>query len=87
MKPIETHIYKRVDKRTARFLYNAGYTIYLVPCKVWPNDRAPWIQPYPIYKKEDTLFDNQVNAFEYYNCNHNELGYYAAFYIKKENAK
>lgn len=86
MKNIETHIYKRIDKRKARSLYNAGYTIYLVPCKIWPNDRGPWIQPYPIYKKEGESFDNHVNAFEYYNCNHNELGYYAAFYVKKENA-
>lgn len=82
MRPIETHIYKRIDKRTARFFYRAGYTIYLVPCKIWPDDRGP-IRPCPINKK-DGPFDDRVNAFEYYNCNQNELGYYAAFYIKKE---
>ena len=84
MRTIETHTYKRIDKRTARSLYNAGYTIYLVPCKIWPNDQG-WIRPYPISKKENELFDNHVNAFEYYNCNYNEFGCYAAFYIKKEN--
>jgi len=88
MRVIETHIYKRINKRTARSLYNAGHTIYLVPCRIWPNDQGPWIRPYPISKKEGELFDNHVNAYEYYNCNYNELGYYAAFYIyiKKENA-
>lgn len=85
MKIIETHIYKRINKKRARSLYNAGYTIYLVPCKVWPNDQGPWIRPYAICKKGGELFDNHVNAFEYYNCNNYELGYYAAFYIKKEN--
>ena len=28
-------------------------------------------------------FNNIVNSFEYYNCNH-ELGYYASFYIKTD---
>jgi len=87
MKPIETHIYKRVHKKRARSLYNAERTIYLVPCKVRPDDQGPWIRPYPICKKENEPFDNHVNAFEYYNCNFNKLGYYTAFYIKKENAK
>ena len=87
MRIIETHTYKRIDKRTARSLYNAGHTIYLVPCKIWPDDEKPWwMQPYPINKKEDESFDNHRNAYEYYNCNLNELGYYAAFYVKKGNA-
>lgn len=81
MKNIETHTYKRINKKKARSLYNAGYTIYLTPCKIWPDDRGP-IRPCPISKKEGP-FDDRVNAFEYYNCNH-QLGYYAAFYIKKK---
>ena len=84
MRSIETHVYKKIDKKKARSLYNAGYTIYLVPCKVRPDDQGPWIRPYSISKKEGESFDDHVNAYEYYNCNFNELGYYAAFYIKKE---
>ena len=71
----------RVNKTKARRLFNEGKTIYLVPCKVYPDPRGMWIQPYDIDKKFDKTFDTIVNSYEYYNCCP-ETGKVVAFYIK-----
>lgn len=84
MNKIETGIYTRISKRTAKKMYNDGKSVYIVPCKVYANDNNYWIKPYEIkINKDIDPFDRIVNSFEYYNCNH-ELGYYTAFYIKME---
>lgn len=95
MLNVEMNGYKRIQKNKARRLYNDGVTVYLLPCKVYPDDDHPWIKPFELNKKRiddhyngyDELkklytFDSRINNFEYYNCNA-ELGYYAAYYIKE----
>lgn len=80
--------YKKVNKRTAKNMYDNGYTIYLIPCKCifefkapWVFEfNAPWIRPIPIHKDSDGDFDTVVNAFISYNCNR-ELGLYPHYYV------
>lgn len=81
--------FKRVNKPTARKMYNLGEEIYLLPCKVpmrtYPD--SSFIQPVKISKATSTTnanhFDRTVNEFEYYNCNA-ELGYYAHYYVEEK---
>ena len=80
MLQIEINGYRRIRKDEARRLHDDGATIYLLPCKVYPDDNHPWITP---YKMDDRPFEKVVNEFEYYNCNIAELGYYAAYYIRE----
>ena len=73
--------FKKVTKTTAKKLFNAGITIYLLPCKA--NINSIWFSPYPFNIKqcENMDFQTIVNSFEYYNCN-NEIGKYTAFYTE-----
>lgn len=74
--------YKRVTKRTAKKLFNAGTTIYLLPCKACLN--SYWFSPYAMeYNhviENGENFDTMINSFEFYNCN-NEMGKYTSFYV------
>ena len=80
--------YKKINKPTARKMYNHGLPIYLVPCKcrfIEPeSNEKGWVTPVNISILEcnETMnkFDRTVSAFEYYNCNA-ELGYYSAYYV------
>ena len=75
----------RVQKKTARKLYNQGLEILIVPNKVDPLNR--WGIGYYANKDDgdgfERDFDKVVSYFEYYNCQYNELGKYAAFYAKE----
>ena len=77
--------YVRVNKPTARKMYNYGLTVNLLPCKVSTN--SVWIRPFAINKFEseysENKFDRTVNAFQYYNCN-TETGYYPSFYVNED---
>ena len=82
--------YKRVNKPTARKIYNLGYDITLLPCKV--TERAldgshAWIDPVTINATrcvyDYNRFDRVVNEYEHYNCNA-ELGYYAHYFVSEE---
>lgn len=82
--------YKKINKPLARRMYNMGYSVYLLPCKV--NEvvltiKDAMIQPVIISffesKFEENKFDRTVNEFEYYNCNA-ELGYYAHYYVTEQ---
>ena len=86
----------KINKIKAERLYNEGSTIYLVPCKVYPDFNSPWVKPFPIdLKKVKTEYEgypdlielhgnfkSRINNFEYYNCN-SELGNYTHFYIEE----
>ena len=69
--------FKRVSKRTARRHYNNGESIIILPVKCYTEMFA--FETKENYNKVKD-FDQLVNEFEYYNCNH-ECGYYAAFYV------
>jgi hypothetical protein len=72
----------RIQKRTARRLFNAGLSITVCPNKYNVYNEF-WCCKDTINKSEtDLSFDQFINAFEYYNCN-NELGRYTAFYTEK----
>jgi hypothetical protein len=87
--------FKKIRKTTAKKLYDEGTQIYVVPCKVYPSFSNPWIKPfemqytnemkerdqnYPSLAFENT-FESRINAFEFYNCNDNQAGKAAAYYI------
>lgn len=85
--------YEKISKPTARKMYNMGYNILLLPCKVSdsvvtgvPHD-YDWLQPTTINihacEQEANKFDRTVNEFEYYNCNA-DLGYYAHYFVSTE---
>ena len=83
-------VYKKINKPTARKLYNNGITIYLLPCKVSETaltSKNSWVSPVEISLFTCThsanKFDRTVNDYEYYNCNA-ELGYYASYYVTEE---
>lgn len=77
--------YKRINKPTARRMFNMGYSIFLTPCKT--GLMSKFIQPVAISlatcEHTGNKFDRTVNNFEYYNCNA-ELGYYAHYYVSEE---
>lgn len=79
---------RRVNKTTAKKLYNAGIDILIVPCKVNPTITGTWSLGYVLNKNNDSFdnFTSAVNSFIYYNCNYNQLGKYPAYYIKMEDA-
>ena len=81
MKRINVNGYKRITKRIARRLYEAGKPVLLCPVNLRPG--GLWNIGSIIAKKEDRTFEQELNAFEYYNCINNETGYYAAFYIEE----
>lgn len=75
--------FSRVQKRTAKKLYEQGVTVYLSPCKMSPA--SIWQPAMPISQQDemgDSSFDIRINAFEYYNCGDGERGNYAAFYVR-----
>jgi len=83
MRQVEIGGYKRVSKRTARRIYEGGGVIHLLPCKMRPDNM--WESPMPISTEKNELsFDQQIRWFEFYDCQYNECGRYAAFYIREE---
>ena len=69
---------KRIQKRTAKKLYNNGSTIVLAPCKL--NPEGLWYSGMPVNNKEiKTDFETICNRFYSYNCS-NETGMYISFY-------
>lgn len=73
-------MYTRINRRTARKLYDNGMTIYLLPSKAAIG--SIWICPLPISGQSD--FDKKVNAYQYYNCN-KEVGKRVHYYVYSEN--
>jgi hypothetical protein len=63
--------------------YIKGESIYVVPCKVRPDEDAPFVRP-AIFNRSDSTedFKKRINEFNFFNCSYRELGLYPAFYIK-----
>jgi hypothetical protein len=83
--------YIRINKTQARKLWEQGKEIIIAPCKV--NEyhlESGWHLGFRSSRSIESLqlldrnFDSVVRSFEWYNCNENELGRYAAFYIDKK---
>jgi len=73
--------WNRINKTSARRLFNAGRDILFNPCNM-PVRRDFYCVHVIASKKDRPDFDSVCNAFEYYNCN-GETGRYAAFYVKE----
>lgn len=86
---------KRINKKTARKLFNNGKKIRICMNKVHPKNiwhlytdiERPENTPYTIYSDTEyntelttNDFDTIVNGFEFYNTCY-ENGYYASFYL------
>lgn len=72
---------KQINKTSAKKLYEAGETIYLLPCLC--NVDGVWVTPYPISKENAVwwgqTFEDDVLSFTNYNCC-SELGRYPIFF-------
>lgn len=77
----------RVSKALARKAYERGLRVYFCPCKLRPG--FPWDPECAITKQDSDSysFETVLNAFEFYNCNSNEVGRYTAFYMEKWNSR
>lgn len=75
--------YTRVSKVEARKLFTAGKPFYVIAVKMrpgFPFSLGMVIDPVR-YQDEGRGFDWMVSNFQYYNCDCNETGTYAAFYL------
>lgn len=70
--------YKRVTKKTAKQFYDQGQKVLLLPVNI--RFENPWISPFEL-KKNGYSFNNEINKYEFYNCNNTEVGNYAKYYI------
>ena len=83
------NMWYRVNKTTAKKLYNAGRAICFCPSNLRPF--GVWNIGYITTKEEltekdiDADFDKFINQFEYYNCINAETGRRTAYYVKQEN--
>lgn len=76
----ETMLVRVYKSSIAKKCFDHDLPVMVCPVNMYPLSKyyscSVWIRKNDNY---DT-FDKAVNAFEYYNCNH-ETGYYTAFYI------
>ena len=83
--------FKRISKVAARKAYDAGLPVVFCPVKLYPfggfrpscmlqRDFADDLERAEFGLKADS-FNDRVQDFEWYNCNLNETGKYAAFYV------
>lgn len=95
MRKINIGGFTRISKRAAEKLYNAGETVRICACKLSPvnvwgaysdaNNRdftAVSGDGFNTTVARNRAFETVVNAFRFYNCNH-ETGYYPAFYVRE----
>ena len=73
------YTFERVSKATARKAYKNGLRVLLCPVNLRPG--YPFHPETSISGKAKATFEEQLNAFEYYNIRNRETGLYTAFYI------
>ena len=71
---------KRINKTTARKLYNEHKDFWITACNMKP-ECGILIGSASFERMTETPFDTMVNSFTYYNCD-NERGRYPAYYIE-----
>lgn len=72
--------YVRVSKVAARKAFDAGKVVVLCPVRLYPF--GSFRPSCMIDDKQEGTFDALVRNFEWYNCQLNETGYYASFYVR-----
>lgn len=68
----------KINKTSARKLFNQGEKIYLLPNKVGLGN--PWVTPSSIQKIDDETFDFIINAYCAYMPR--ALGSYPTYYVE-----
>ena len=71
---------KRINKTTARKLYNEHKDFWITACNMRP-ECGILIGSASFERMTETPFDVMVNTFAYYNCD-NERGRYPAYYVE-----
>lgn len=76
--------YRRVGKAHARKAWNAGQDVVFCPQRLYPF--GGW-RPSMLANRSGfagRTFDDVVYEFESYNCNLNETGYCASYFVRAE---
>lgn len=81
MNQIKIGGYFRLPMRKAEKLFKQGKIIRVCGCKLSPVNGFGMFADIS-NSSTDCAFKDIVNAYKYYNCNH-EVGYYPAFYVKE----
>lgn len=78
-------VYIRVNKTTAKRLYEKGEDIIISPCKFRPNH--PYGLSIQVNKSywDNVTFKQLVDNYTIFNCRDNETGRYPAYYRIVEN--
>ena len=86
MKKADILNMKRVNKTTAKKVYENGFDVLFIPCKLNPENDfySLGIWENAFLQGQHETFEKLENAFSYYN-NRPDTGKYTAFYISTEN--
>ena len=74
-------IMKKINKSTARKLYNEGKEFWITACNMRP-EYGILIGSLSFEQMAGVSFDAMVDSFSYYNCD-NERGRYPAYYVEE----
>ena len=72
---------KKINKATARKLYNEGKEFWITACNMRP-EYGILIGSLSFEQMAGVSFDAMVNSFSYYNCD-SERGRYPAYYVEE----
>ena len=72
---------KKINKSTARKLYNEGKEFWITACNMRP-EAGILIGSLSFEQMAGVSFDAKVNSFSYYNCD-SERGRYPAYYVEE----
>ena len=72
---------KKINKSTARKLYNEGKEFWITACNMRP-ECGILIGSLSFEQMAGVSFDAMVNSFSYYNCD-SERGRYPAYYVEE----
>lgn len=72
---------KKINKSTARKLYNEGKEFWITACNMRP-EAGILIGSTSFEQMAGVSFDAMVNSFSYYNCD-SERGRYPAYYVEE----
>lgn len=72
---------KKINKTTAKKMFENGETFVMVPNKLRPDNMFISSIVDGSCLKDYTTFEKLYDSFRYYNCNY-ETGYYPAFYVE-----
>lgn len=87
MHRIVTRNWTRISKHEARRLFDAGKDIYLLSCKMYPENMyhvPTLVNNTPDDTGDALTFNGVCRWYSYYNCQYTETGKYPAFYVHND---